>query len=584
MIVLSMLLATGLEWKSWGKEAFDEAKREHKLVFVDAGIEGCTACRNMHEWTLADPRVVARLEKEFVVISVDADQQPDLGARFDDWAWPALVFFDADGRMIYANRGSRTPEHFLADLDDVERRASAAASAKPVAAPAPKPSSPAQASCAAALAEIDARMAQRSGPAVIAGIPYVVEYARDDAHAAIAAKFVQQTSAASDPVWGGVYAGSHPTRDGGSAPIPEKRADFEAAALELYAAAFAKSHDETARKGIDDVERYLASTLTAPDGTFYSTQRDVPPTLPKEMSVADYYKLDDAGRRKIGVPAVDHGVYADQNGRLITALAHAADATGDAKLLAMAARAANAIRSSRMRSDGFITQVTASDIVTRDPRLRPTHDDDRQYLRAQAAFGNAAVALYSASGDEIWAAVARKMASALVTSTLADRERGGFFDADARDVDSIIGRKKSVSDNIAAARFLFGVAELKHDEELRAIASKTLAFVGAAGLDDTIDALGHDTLALAEDARGIVDVSVTGADTAAATALLKTARSTFAPSKIVRPDVDARYPKPDKGAVAYVCDRNACSPPISDAAKLTTMIARTALPFACEAR
>src|SRR4051812_7022019 len=89
--------AKTLQWQWWSSAVFEQAKKEHKLVFVDAGIEGCTACRWMHESTLADARVIDRLATEFVIVAVDADQQPDVGARFSDWAWPALVFYDADG-------------------------------------------------------------------------------------------------------------------------------------------------------------------------------------------------------------------------------------------------------------------------------------------------------------------------------------------------------------------------------------------------------------------------------------------------------------------------------------------------------
>ena len=32
-------------WRHWGAEAFAEAERENKIVLVDVGIEGCTACR-----------------------------------------------------------------------------------------------------------------------------------------------------------------------------------------------------------------------------------------------------------------------------------------------------------------------------------------------------------------------------------------------------------------------------------------------------------------------------------------------------------------------------------------------------------
>lgn len=122
-LILGLVLAAepAIQWQQFEAAAFDRARRERKVVFVEVGIEGCTACRWMHEITLTDPAVKQRLASSFVSIQIDADQQPDLGARFEEWGWPALVFYRVDdhgaARLVRAIRGNKTPKNFLAILE-----------------------------------------------------------------------------------------------------------------------------------------------------------------------------------------------------------------------------------------------------------------------------------------------------------------------------------------------------------------------------------------------------------------------------------------------------------------------------------
>src|SRR5262245_20377381 len=67
-----------IDWQPFSPEVFARAKREGKLVLVDAGIEGCTACRWMHEGTYRNRDIIGAVAKDFIAVSVDADTQPDL--------------------------------------------------------------------------------------------------------------------------------------------------------------------------------------------------------------------------------------------------------------------------------------------------------------------------------------------------------------------------------------------------------------------------------------------------------------------------------------------------------------------------
>jgi uncharacterized protein len=96
-----------IEWQPWGPAVFERARREGRLVLVDVGIEGCTACRWMYEDTYRDPEVVRRVRERFVPVAVDADVQPDLGERWRRWGWPATIVLTPDGEQ--GLRAARQP-------------------------------------------------------------------------------------------------------------------------------------------------------------------------------------------------------------------------------------------------------------------------------------------------------------------------------------------------------------------------------------------------------------------------------------------------------------------------------------------
>lgn len=109
--------APTIAWRTWGPDVFAEARRHARLVLVDVGIEGCTACRWMAERTYRDPAVVQRIATGFVAVQVDAHARPDLGARYETVGWPATVFFTPDGREVLAVRGNKLPVSFVPILD-----------------------------------------------------------------------------------------------------------------------------------------------------------------------------------------------------------------------------------------------------------------------------------------------------------------------------------------------------------------------------------------------------------------------------------------------------------------------------------
>lgn len=563
-----------VRWHAWGDEAFAQAKREGKLVLVDVGIEGCTACRWMYEGTYRDPDVVARLRDSFVAVAVDADVQPDLGVRFEEWGWPATIVMTPDREQVLALRGSRAADAFLEILEDVVARKKAGTLGAPPRAHG-KSATPKKGSLGEACLRITRALDRDTnakhggwtddGPQYIQGASIEEAFLRAKvegrpelrAHALLT---LEGYAKMLDPVWGGVYVAAHAADF--SDAIVEKRLVQEAEAMRSFALAYSATHEEKWKQRAAEIDRYLAGFLLAPDGTFYSTQEDEAPGLAPGMSARAYFELPDAERRKYGVPPVDHAVYTDQNAQAIEAYAMLFEATGEAAMRDRAIRAANAILATRLDASGFVRQTAAASPAS-DARKRAFHAQPMAYLTAQAHFGQALVALHRATGDTRWIDAARSLAASTL-GLLEDRQSGGLFAStnDASDPRA----EKPVYENVVAARFFHAVGVYTHDDAMKHSAERTL--LGSGASYGAFTALAVQDLTL-----GPVEITVTGSSSdARALALYEAARATHEPRKALHWDNAHAYPVRGRPAL-YVCTKTSCSPPVFDPAKVPGVVA-----------
>ncbi len=59
-----------IRWLDWSAEAFAEARSQNKLILVNVGHEGCTACRFMEANTFSNQDVIDLVNANFVAIQV----------------------------------------------------------------------------------------------------------------------------------------------------------------------------------------------------------------------------------------------------------------------------------------------------------------------------------------------------------------------------------------------------------------------------------------------------------------------------------------------------------------------------------
>ena len=99
-----------VDWRPWGEEAFADAKRDGKPIFLSIGYSTCHWCHVMERESFEDPALAAKLNEWFVPVKVDREERPDVDRVYMNAAfaitggggWPLSVFLTPEGRPFYA--------------------------------------------------------------------------------------------------------------------------------------------------------------------------------------------------------------------------------------------------------------------------------------------------------------------------------------------------------------------------------------------------------------------------------------------------------------------------------------------------
>ena len=555
-----------IHWLRSDTEAFAQATTEKKFVILYLEAVWCHWCHVMDEKSYGDPAIRAEIAAHYVPLRIDQDLRPDLSDRYRDYGWPATVVFAADGTEIVKRQGFIEPQRFLRLLKAIE------------ADPSPEAVENADAALTAQASTLDdatrAKLLKRHHDAydeklggLDIGQKYLdrdsVEYAitralaGDETEAARARQTLAAARALFDPAWGGVY--QYSTYGDWKHVHFEKLATIQGQYLRIYAlasAAFGRPQDAQAAH---EIRRYLDAFLRSPDGAFYTSQdADL---KPGEHST-EYFALDDAKRRALGVPRVDTHIYALQNGQIAEGLAGWAEISGDADALAEAKTSAGWIVAHRALAGGGFRHDES--------------DAAGPYLGDTLAMGRAFLALYRATADRAWLAQASAAAD-FIGATFA-RPNGGFVSARTN---GPIAPQPQTEENISLARFANLLSRYDGKPAHRALAESALRYLAVPKV-----ALAELTepgilLADAELHGDPLHLTVSGAkgDPEAA-ALFSTLQHLpqwykridwWDRSEGELPNPDVSYPR-TKRAAAFVCTENRCSLPMYKAEQIADFL------------
>ena len=556
-----------IDWLPWSDKIFEQARAEQKYVLLDLGAGWCHWCHVMDELTYADPTVIGLLRSKFLAVRVDQDARPDLANRYEDYGWPATILFHFEGHELAKRRGYLPPKTMAGLLQAIIDDPTPGPSVLPEEAIAPSAESsltPEERSAAREkfIAAYDAEDGGW-GDAQHFLDWHALEYCLREGAAGDAKleQMARQTLTAGlkliDPVWGGVY--QYSTDGDWDHAHFEKIMPFQAENLRVLTQAAQLWAEPKWLDAAQKIRAYLKLFLTSPDGAFYTSQdADV---VPGEHS-GEYFSLNDAARRKQGVPRVDRHLYARENGLAIMGLCALHDATGEAAVLAEARRAAEwALAHRAMPEGGF---------------RHDEKDEAGPYLADTLAMGRAFLSLYHSTAERGWLEKAEQAATFIAAKFQIPL---GFASTPALPP---FQPKAQVEENIQLTRWAKSLYEHTGKSPYLQIAEHAMRFLAAPAV---VASQGYGTSGILLADRELnsepMHLTIVGPKTAPLARQLYVAALQHAPagtrlewldaSEGPLPRADAEYPSLPE-PVAFLCKDGTCSRPMKSVAELVAKL------------
>lgn len=563
---------SGIQWRDWSDEAFVEARRDGKLLILDLEAIWCHWCHVMDEKTYADPKVAALISAHYIALRVDQDNRPDLARRYQDWGWPATIFFNAEGVELVKRAGYIEPDNMARLLQTL------------VDDPTPEQDAPVtrvQAFAESALLSEDLRKTlQRSHldsydkkyGGLKLGQKFLdrdtVEYAMllarrgDKRNERIARHTLDAARALIDPAWGGVYQYS----TGGKWDYPhfEKIMQTQAGYLRAYALAYLQFRDEKYLQAAQDIGRYLQTFLGSPGGAFYTSQDA---DLVQGEHSREFFALGDKARRAQGMPRIDKHQYARENGWAAEAMAVMYTATGDQQYLAAARRAvAWSLKNRRLQGGGFRHDKT---------------DKGGPFLGDSLAMSTALLTLYEVTGERAYLQHAEQAMQYIAKTFAYGGERGAGYAVAYAKASAVIKPLPQIDENIALARTAIRLHHYTGTKVYRDIAERAMRFLATPEVATSRLTEAGILLIAHELANDPVHMTIVGSkDDIKAQALF--AQAIRYPGSYRRiewwdkregtmPNPDVQYPGLPVAA-AFACSNQRCSLPVFSADDIHAMV------------
>lgn len=567
--------AAEIAWRTWGPEAFDEAKAQDRPILLAISAVWCHWCHVMDETSYSDEQVIRAINERFIPIRVDNDERPDVNRRYNMGGWPTTAFLTPDGEIIHG--GTYIPPEqmrsYVTQVADAwrDKRADLAERVREIQAHEHERAPQQPGDLSWEIVETVGTLVRGQYDPEFGGfgrqpkfpqpklVRFVLEEHRRQGSPELATMLHRTLVAMAaggmyDQIEGGFFRYST-TREW-SVPHFEKMLEDNSELLWLYAEAHRSFPDAGYDRIARDVIRWMDTVLWRDDVKLFSGSQDAD---------EHYFTLDAPERAKHEPPFVDRRLYTGWNALAASAYFASASALGD-RGLAERARAAIRAISERMTVDLHVMHF--------DPGSGAQLPD---LLIDLAACLGAALDSYE-SGAHPQALPGAVYLASWLCERLEDPEHGGFWDAPERsEVGRVTRREKPIEDGAAAADALLRLAVLTGEERWRGSATRALkGFVGEYRQWGQFAAAYASAVARALSEP--LTVAVVGPeDDAFANALWSAALRCDDPARALhrlvpgRDDDDERLRSLGYAAdrtAAYVCIGTVCSAPLADEAAL----------------
>lgn len=107
---LQMHSQNPVDWYPWCDEAFAQARKQDKPVFLSIGYSSCHWCHVIAHESFEDQEVAAQLNAGYISVKVDKEERPDVDAVYMDavmlnsgsGGWPMTLLLTPDGEPFFA--------------------------------------------------------------------------------------------------------------------------------------------------------------------------------------------------------------------------------------------------------------------------------------------------------------------------------------------------------------------------------------------------------------------------------------------------------------------------------------------------
>jgi len=561
-----------VDWRDFNDEVFAEAKRDGKLLILDLEAVWCHWCHVMEAKTYSNPAVKKILKEKYISIKVDQNNRPDLARRYQEWGWPATIFFNADGVELVKRAGYIAPENMVKLLQAI------------VDDPTPEKDAPINdiktfASSGLLNTQLKETLQRMHNEA------YDPEYGslklnqkfmdRDSVEYdlllaqggnALAEKRARHTLDAAmaliDPVWGGVYQYS----TGGKWDYPhfEKIMPSQYGYLRIYAMAYRQFGDEKYLHAAKMIADYLEIFLMSKEGVFYTSQDA---DLVQGVHSREYFELNNEQRLAQGIPKIDKNTYAQENAWASTAMISLYQATGEKRYLELAQRAMRWVEKNRANSDGGYRH--------------DKQDKGGPYLGDNIAAAEAYLMLYQATGNRENLIRAQKTIEYIDRTFRYVGNKGAGYAVSYAPANAIIKPQPHIDENISLARLAIRVHHLTADKQYREISERVMRYLGTEEIATSRLTEAGILLVAYELATDPTHITIVGAKKSPSSQTLYEQALRY-PGSYRRiewwdkqegpmPNPDVQYPALPKAA-AFACANQRCSLPVFDKSDIHPMV------------
>lgn len=110
---------TEIDWRQYGTDAFSEAGASGRPVFVLVYADWCAWCKKYELETLEQPPIRRRLEREWVPVAVDYDENPELARRLGVKLVPTTLLLTPEAKKLQRFFGLIDARALAENLDRV---------------------------------------------------------------------------------------------------------------------------------------------------------------------------------------------------------------------------------------------------------------------------------------------------------------------------------------------------------------------------------------------------------------------------------------------------------------------------------